>query len=381
MSTYDRIVSGILGPQDNYGGMLDDDVLKGARQKALMATAAQLLQAGGPSSQPTSFGQALGGGILAGQQAQGQAGQDALQAMLIKSQIAKAGQKTRGKLVAVIGKDGTPVYVPEEEAVGQRPFSNSTSAMPAASLQEYQQYVEDEKKSGRSPKPFLDFSKDFAAARAQYPFSVETIGGVPTLTNRTSAATGAGAAPPPGFGEAPQAVPPRTMPLSSLSGEANAKRTLAQAGVTGEIMGTETTKAQLDLPRVQANAEQALKTIEDFKNHPGYGSLWGWGSKVPTVPGTSQAGARTYLAQIKGKTFIEAFNSLKGAGAVTDVEGGKGTEAIARLDTAQSEADGTKALNDLEDVIKSGLERVKSKASGGAAPARRRFNPATGKIE
>src|SRR4051812_34593605 len=87
MSTYDRIISGILGPQDNFGGMLDDAALKGARQKALMATAAQLLAAGGPSNTPTSFGQALGGGIMAGQQAQSQAGQDQLQSMLMRKQL------------------------------------------------------------------------------------------------------------------------------------------------------------------------------------------------------------------------------------------------------------------------------------------------------
>lgn len=105
MSTYDRIISGLLGAQDSYGGALSDDDLKGARQKALMATAAQLLQAGGPSSQPTSFGQALGSGIMAGQQAQSQAGQDALQSMLMRKQLMATKEPKRYVVNGVLVDD------------------------------------------------------------------------------------------------------------------------------------------------------------------------------------------------------------------------------------------------------------------------------------
>lgn len=47
------------------------------QSQGLLAAAAQILQASGPSTRPTSFGQILGGGVLAGQQATQQARQQA----------------------------------------------------------------------------------------------------------------------------------------------------------------------------------------------------------------------------------------------------------------------------------------------------------------
>lgn len=150
------------------------------------------------------------------------------------------------------------------------------------------------------------------------------------------------------------------------------------AGVERErVLGEENAKGQVALPQVMATANQTLKAIEDVRNHPGRG--WGTGAlgTIPGIPGTSQRGFVTALDQLKGKTFLEAFNSLRGGGAITEAEGSKATNAMARLDRAQTDKDFESALNDLRDVVKSGMLRAQAKARGaGRAPAVQAQQPA-----
>ena len=54
-------------------------------------------------------------------------------------------------------------------------------------------------------------------------------------------------------------------------------------------------------------------------------------SNSPIVPGTERAGARSYLDQIGGQAFLQAFESLKGGGQITEIEGTKATTALTRL--------------------------------------------------
>jgi hypothetical protein len=56
--------------------------------------------------------------------------------------------------------------------------------------------------------------------------------------------------------------------------------------------------------------------------------------------------------QIEGKTFLEAFESLRGGGAITEVEGAKGQQAISRMNKAQSEVEYIKAARELQDVVR-----------------------------
>jgi hypothetical protein len=162
-----------------------------------------------------------------------------------------------------------------------------------------------------------------------------------------------------------------------------------------EAIGQARGKATTDLGRVVANAEQALQTVEQIRTHPG--KAWGTGvpGVLPAIPGTEQAGFVDLVNQAKGKAFLEAFNSLKGGGAITETEGKKATDAIARLERARRPADFDAALKDFEDVVRAGVDRAKRASGGqfapaqpGAAPAapasgpkRLKFNPATGDFE
>lgn len=91
-SLYDKLLNGLLGKTQNYGGLLSPEDQQSIQQQKLMAMGAQMLQASGPQPYRTSVGQALGQGLGAAQQAGQQGSQDMLQSMLLRTKIAKAGQ-------------------------------------------------------------------------------------------------------------------------------------------------------------------------------------------------------------------------------------------------------------------------------------------------
>jgi hypothetical protein len=127
-------------------------------------------------------------------------------------------------------------------------------------------------------------------------------------------------------------------------------------------------QAQVNLPLMVDNAEFAIKTLNQIRNHPGKQYGVGVAGVLPGIPGTQQKGFVELVKQAQGKAFLEAFNSLKGGGQITNVEGEKATLAIARLDRAQNQEDFDSALNDLEEVVTIGLMRAKRKAGASASP-------------
>lgn len=132
----------------------------------------------------------------------------------------------------------------------------------------------------------------------------------------------------------------------------------------GEAKG----KAIADLPRITDNANRALATIQQIRSHPGKGAGTGVAGVLPGIPGTEQRGFVNLVDQAKGQTFLEAFNSLRGGGQITEAEGAKATQALARLDRAQTPGDFEQALKDLEDVVAIGLSRAQGAAAGVPQP-------------
>lgn len=152
-----------------------------------------------------------------------------------------------------------------------------------------------------------------------------------------------------------------------VGGEAQQR---AAGGVVGEAQGTATSI----LPEALAKAEQAQALIKKIREHPGKaisvgGSSVIAGGLVPAIPGSANKDFLVAMDQLKGKTFLEAYQSLKGGGAITVIEGQKGEEAIARLNTAQSEPEFDAALNELSEIIDASIARMKAKAKGSSAPS------------
>lgn len=139
-----------------------------------------------------------------------------------------------------------------------------------------------------------------------------------------------------------------------------------------EEIGKAQGKAVMDLPRVEDNAALAIQTIKDLRTHPGRKYGLGVAGVLPGIPGTQQRDFVNFVEQAKGKVFLEAFNSLRGGGQITEAEGSKATQALARLDRAQTPEGFDRALKDLEDVIQRGVARAK-RATGTQAPQQPQF--------
>ena len=160
-----------------------------------------------------------------------------------------------------------------------------------------------------------------------------------------------------------------------------AARTVGQKAAEGDVAAVQA------LPKVISRAEEGVRLIDELigkrdsegrliegsKPHPGFqnavGATWLPGARF--IPGTDAVGFMYRFDQIKGASFLEAFESLKGGGAITEKEGAKATDAINRMSTSTDEKEFIRAALDLQDVIRKGVENAKKRAAraGGAAPA------------
>jgi hypothetical protein len=135
--------------------------------------------------------------------------------------------------------------------------------------------------------------------------------------------------------------------------------TLAEAGAGAVVRA----------PQAMATATDILSTIDKLRSHPGRESGTGMAGILPPIPGTATYDFVTLNKQASGKVFLEAFASLKGGGAITEREGQAATEAMARMDRAQTKDGYLTALSDLEAVVKAGMGRMQQQA-GSQAPDR-----------
>lgn len=156
---------------------------------------------------------------------------------------------------------------------------------------------------------------------------------------------------------------------------------LAEARQAGEERGKAAAQAQINLPQATATAERAVKLIDDLVRHPGLRGAVGSGFSMPGggtvgsvpgqrfIPGTPQADFQARLDEIKGGAFMEAFNSLRGGGQITEKEGEKATAAITRMGLSQSEAEFVQSAREFQDVVRGGLRRAQQRSGAPAAGA------------
>jgi hypothetical protein len=310
--------------------------------QGMMNMGASLLAGSGPSPVRQNLGSILGQSLLQNQQFQQQSSDSELKKMLLMSQIERNKRGTTTK---------TPSKVQEYEYAKQNGFEGSfqewmrvgsAQQSPPSAVQEYEYY--DKLPDQQAKDTYLTIK------RSMQPFQLGEVGGGKVVFNRAT-------------GQYEQA--------SSVEQEAAGAGQLASGTAAGKATGEAVATAKLDLPRLEQNTTQALQTIDQLKKHPGLPYITGLYSAAPIVPGTPQAGADALAKQIQGKTFLEAFTTLKGGGAITEIEGGKAEAAIARLQRSQNRREYIQALTELEGVMNVGLERARKKAGGNAQPRSR----------
>lgn len=328
------------------GDLYTPEDKKAALTKALMSFGSSALANSGWSSTPTSLGQAIGPAISQGMTAYESGIQQAVKNALLKRQIAKQDkedafkdqermrQEQERKRLEDARKAASGA-VPENlrEAFSLDPgtakdaFDVTTGSDSPAAVKEFKFF--ESLQSPEAKQQYLDLKRSGR---------VVDVGGVPSIVT-------------PGG---------QVIALSDLKKEIDAESDLASGKAQGKAQG----EALADLPRVEQQATEMLGVIQGLREHPGLKGVVGVPSllSLSNVPGSPEAGFKAQLAQVQGKVFLEAYQSLKGGGQITEVEGKKAEQATARLSEAQSEKEFLSALDDLEAVVRKGLERSKQQA-------------------
>lgn len=264
--------------------------------------------------------------------------------------------------------------------------SGANPAADPASVAEYKFYANQEMQAGRQPASYADWRKGANQ-------TVRAGMGAPIWgKNRKS-------------GEYMPFEPMSDGTISSLV-DPNAKAgdfifdpgTVASDKAAGAAFGTQQGGAQFNIPKMKQDVEQEVANIDAiaadqqgldqvFGNVMGVPQQW-----LPTLPGTPKANMQERIKQVVGQNFLNAYSSLKGGGAITEVEGSKAQEAMARLGSAQSKEAFLQALQDLKAVLAAGYQRMGGQASSGPyqstgytppplAGQNFVYNPATGELE
>lgn len=359
------------------------------QSNARLAMMAQLLAGGGYSPQRQSFGQIMGQALMAGQAARQQAvqAQQARDAAELDKKYRQAQidnlELDKRKPVAIIGPDGNPKLVSPEEAIGQQPY-NVNNAEPPASIQEYRQAQADFKASGKKP-PFQTFDEFLAWKARLTPINptVTMVGGVPTVVQPT------------------RGGPTSTTPLSTVDAENDAASGKAGATATGTGQATRI-QAQIDVGQAAADSMATVKRARQLLDTVGTGGLDRAKLAITNVFGVTGADeaelsanlGKAVLGQLR-QTFGAQFTAAEGERLASIEAGfGKSTEGNKRLleqaekildraarrglSAAERTGD-TFSADEIRKALQTDLTPDAEKRSG--APKRKRYNPATGRIE
>ena len=165
-------------------------------------------------------------------------------------------------------------------------------------------------------------------------------------------------------GGVPSALDARTGQSFALS---TPERVGSNKATSETIQGEEAARleAQQGLPQYVADTEIAISAVdallEDGLYRERFGSI---ADNIPALGNRANL-AESYLKKIKGDLFLQAYQKLKGGGQITEIEGTKAENAMARLSTPGiSENDAKAALEELRSILQNGIERAKAQASG-----------------
>jgi hypothetical protein len=138
---------------------------------------------------------------------------------------------------------------------------------------------------------------------------------------------------------------------SGLAGrDVDSRVTLAQreaeARAAGGVAGKDRADATIDLPKIESSSAKVVGLVNELLTHKGKSAALGASSYLPSIRGTERAGFDNRLKQIQGDAFLKAFESLKGGGAITEMEGQKATQALNRMNETVNEEEFDTAAKD-----------------------------------
>ena len=132
------------------------------------------------------------------------------------------------------------------------------------------------------------------------------------------------------------------------------------------VMAKAEAERQLALPQLEDDTREKIALLNSVLEHPAFEDAIGFPETLSgvfyklgwAVPGTEVRGFDALIEQVQGQAFMDAFQSLKGGGQITEEEGKRAEAARTRLgDTELPEDEYVKAVNDYIGVLRRGLER------------------------
>jgi muramidase (phage lysozyme) len=137
--------------------------------------------------------------------------------------------------------------------------------------------------------------------------------------------------------------------------------------VSGEAAQKEIGKsqgaAQFDLPRIEDNAAMMTGILDRMKTHPGRAGSTGFIEGMLPSRTADQVDFQSLVNETKGQAFLQAYQTLKGAGQISEAEGAKAEQALSRLGNQRiSDEEYLRAIDDFEGVIRTGLARARKQA-------------------
>lgn len=329
-----------MGLLDNIGPNLEDP-----RTLGLLSMAASLLEAGGRSTRPINMGEAMGRGLQGGLMGY-KTGSD-LQRDRRKTDILER-QANQGSDPQLVEVDGVKKWVQPGQAEGV------TVGKVQKSDPEWM--TRDANGQPAINPLFVQMKKETAGAQPYFNF-------LPTASGYAVGDARSGSITPPGSAGVPSLI--RSQDDPNLQGQ------IAREKEVGKTTGEIGTKAQFELPSAVSQAEQTVGLVDEMLNHPGLGQAVGMSRMlgIQKIPGTDSKDFDIRLDQLKGQQFMQAYQTLKGGGQITEVEGKKATDAISRMNPSSSEQEFRKAGEEFKGIIQAGVERARAKAgSGGQQP-------------
>ena len=226
----------------------------------------------------------------------------------------------------------------------------------------------------------FDMNRKREAAMAQQQMLSSLMGGTGTPAGGVGAAGGTGV-------DALNAQKQKLLQFALASPSSAGAIALQVKSIDDQIAALVQGKKSLTSTNMGIAAVDALINSPDLNKITGISGRGNeWLSSLGLAPEYSTL--MSYVEQLKGLNFLEAFQSLKGSGPVTDAEGAKATAARSRIDRALegTPADLVAALEDVRVLFSEARAANPAFKGTSAQPAKnaiagKMYNPETGEFE
>ena len=139
-------------------------------------------------------------------------------------------------------------------------------------------------------------------------------------------------------------------------------------------LGADVGLTESKLSKLETSARRAIEEGAALVKHPGFSAAVGMpnpfkgGFGIGNIPGSPAGDFANTLRGVKKGAFMQAFENLRGSGAISEKEGDAATQAIANMETATSEGQFKTELQRFLNIVADGVQVARQQSRMGASP-------------